>query len=85
MRPAVTVLLCLLREQAFLNGNWADLYFFKLDARSIPEFEAFSDTTARSHPLFTKSIVVTKPLDNGRVTPVDLTYKVVSQSSCNPT
>eukprot|EP00775_Hariotina_reticulata_P012221 gene12221-12359_t len=62
--------------QAFLNEAWTDLYYFKLDARSPHEFDAFSYALANNHPLFTKSIVVTKPLENGRATLLDMTYKV---------
>lgn len=64
---------------ASAGGSWSDLYYFRQDATTAADIEMVSYYTKREHAMFTKSHVVTKPTDDGRLTLYDYTLKTKKQ------
>jgi arylamine N-acetyltransferase len=62
--------------QTLVKGHWVDLYYFDLAAATQADFEVENSYLALNHPLFSKQLVVTMPMEDGRRTLVDYDLKI---------
>lgn len=65
--------------QCCVKGNWEDVYYFNRGVVTHTVIAACAEASFRSHPLFTKHMVVTRPLPDGRMSLTDFVLKVRRQ------
>jgi arylamine N-acetyltransferase len=64
-----------LPRQVLLHDVWTDQYWFTLAPTTPAVLQACAEHSFRHHPLFTRKVVVTLPLPDGRVSLNDWTLK----------
>lgn len=65
--------------QCYLAGAWTDVYYFNRSVVLQSVINACAEASFRGHPLFTRRLVVTMPLLDGRMTLADFTLKIRRQ------
>lgn len=58
--------------QYFVKGTWRDMYWFHLAPVTSTVLQACSEYSLRHHPLFTKHLIVSRVVPDGRVQLFDM-------------
>jgi arylamine N-acetyltransferase len=58
--------------QYFVKGAWRDMYWFALAPVTNTVLQACSDFSFKQHPLFTKHMIVSRVVPDGRVQLYDM-------------